>query len=97
MTFDEMMTTIETTLEADASWWIEEREEEGLVIHLTLEDFEGFDEQWHEVEREFTSPEAVEAFLAMLEAECQVQVGDFYKDYCFAGFEVIVGYASYDI
>jgi hypothetical protein len=97
MTFEEMMSTIETTLEADASWWVEEGEEEGTVIHLTLEDFAGFDENWNEVERELTAPEAVETFLAMLEAQCQLKVGDFYKDYCFEGFEIIVGYASYDI
>ena len=41
------------------------------TYRLTLEDFEGFDEHWHEVEREYDNEEAVNALIDWLETIAQ--------------------------
>lgn len=92
MTREMMLTAIEA-LGADASLW----DEKDYCLDVTLEDFEGFDADWSEVDREYDDEEAVEAFLEMLEAECSSREGDFYVVYHFEGFDVQLGYASFDI
>ena len=92
MTREMMLTAIEA-LGADASLW----DEEDYCLDVTLEDFEGFDADWSEVDREYDDEEAVDAFLEMLEAECSSREGDFYVVYHFEGFDVQLGYASFDI
>ena len=67
------------------------------IYRLTLEDFEGFNENWHEVEREYDNEEAVNALLDWLETNCIEQREDFYIYYNFPDFQVIVGYSSFDI
>lgn len=88
----EMMVTAIEALGADASLWEDEN-----MLDVTFEDFEGFDDDWSEVDREYDDEEAVDAFLEMLERECVSQEGDFYVVYHFEGFDVQVGYASFDI
>jgi hypothetical protein len=66
-------------------------------IHLTIDDFEGFDEEWEAIDREFVDEEAVEEVLDWLE-ECADRIeGDFYRQYHFGDIIVEVDYASYDI
>lgn len=89
----EMMVAAIEALGADASMW----ERSDGMIDVTLEDFEGFDEDWSEIDREYDDEEAVDAFLEMLEAECSSQEGDFYVVYHFEDFDVQLGYASFDI
>lgn len=91
MTYEMMMRTLET-LGEDVTYC-----EIGHVIHVTIEDFEGFDDDWSEVTREYDDSEAVERFEEMLEVECSSHEGDFYEVYHFDGFDVCLGYASYDI
>ena len=90
----EMMMAMVVALGDDASMWYDE---EDRVLHVTLQDFDGFDDDWSEVMRDYDHPEAVEAFEEMLETECSSLEGDFYFDYHFDGFTVRLGYASYDI
>lgn len=93
MTLKMMMVAVEA-LGDDASMWYDEK---GRLLHVTLQDFDGFDEDWSEIMRDYDHPKAVEAFEEMLETECSSQEGDFYFDYYFDGFTVRLGYASYDI
>lgn len=66
-------------------------------IELTIDDFEGFDEHWSEVDREFVNEGAVEEVLKWL-AENADFVDDFlYCRYHFGEIIVEVGYTSYDI
>ena len=65
-------------------------------LYVTVEDFEGFDEDWSEIDREYNA-EAVEDFLTWLEAQAQEVKGDYYKRYYLEDVVVCVGYASYDI
>ena len=88
----EMMMAVVEGLGADAEMWLSDG-----VLHVDLQDFEGFDDDWSEVEREYDDEEAVGAFLEMLEAECFSSEGDYYKDYQFDGFVVRLGYASFEI
>lgn len=88
----EMMMDALVALGADASWY----EYDG-VFRVELQDFDGFDDDWDEVDRDYDDPEAVEAFLDMLDASCLSREGDYYVTYHFDGFDVHLGYASYDI
>ncbi len=66
-------------------------------LDVMLEDFAGFDDDGCEVMREYDDAEAVDAFLEMLEAECSSYEDDFYVVYHFEGFDVQLGYASFDV
>ena len=91
MTYEMMKKAIED-LGDDATLWVHDD-----VLDVTFEDFEGFDDDWDEVMREYDDEDAVDAFIEMLERECVAKEGDFYATYLFDGFKVKVGYASYDI
>ena len=67
------------------------------IYRLTFEDFEGFNDHWHEIEREYNNEEAVDVLLDWLETNCIGQREDFYTYYTFPDFQVIVGYSSFDI
>ena len=91
MTFEQMLATIQA-LGVDASYSVRDRR-----IEVTLQDFEGFDENWSEIMRDYDHPAEVAAFEEMLSDECIGCDGDFYITYWFKDFSVEVGYASYDI
>lgn len=92
MTKEMMMKAIEA-LGNDVSVF---EDSEGTLC-ITVEDFEGFNDDWEEIDREFDDLEAVESFLDMLEEECISKDGDFYTYYEFEGFTVQLGYGSYSI
>lgn len=69
----------------------------GTHIGLTINDFEGFDERWREVEREFVDGDAVDEVLEWLEERADRSEGDFYCYYYFGDIVVEVGYTSFDI
>lgn len=66
-------------------------------IGLTINDFEGFDEDWNEVDREFVDADAVEEVLEWLEENADSVDGDFYYYYHFGEIVVEVDYTSFDI
>ena len=84
-------------LGADVYYSVRDYEEEGVTLAVTIDDFEGFDEDWSEIMRELDDEEAVDAFLEWLEEHCISHEGDFYTYYQFEGFEVQIGYSSFDI
>ena len=73
-----------------------ERHSDGTYA-LTLEDFEGFDDDWNEVEREYDNEEAVDALLEWLEDNCIDKTERLDIHYVFPDFQVTLGYASFDI
>ena len=73
-----------------------ERHSDGTYA-LTIEDFEGFDEDWAEIEREYVNEEAVDALLDWLEAHCIERDNNLYIHYVFPDFQLTFGYASFDI
>lgn len=91
MTYEMMVAMVEG-LGNDASMWTHDN-----VLDVTLEDFEGFDDDWNEVFRDYDDEEAVEEFLETLERESLSHEGDFYVTYHFDGFDLQLGYTSFDI
>jgi hypothetical protein len=71
--------------------------EKNHKFDVTLYDFEGFDDDWDEIYRDYDDPEAVEHFLDVLEEESLSCEGDYYETYYFDGFSVQIGYSSFDI
>lgn len=69
----------------------------GDALHFTVNDFEGFDEDWSEVDHEFVNAELVEAIEDALDEMADEVVGDFYVEYHFGDAVVELGYTSYDI
>ena len=88
----EMITAKLDTIAQD-SWY----EVDGNEVALTINDFEGFDEDWNEVDREFVDEDAVEEVLEWLEQNADRVEGDFYQYYYFGDIEVCVGATSFDI
>lgn len=66
-------------------------------INLTINDFEGFDDNWSEMDRELVDAKAVEEVLDWLEENADSSEGDFYEYYHFGDIVVEVGYTSFDI
>ena len=65
-------------------------------IRVTIEDFEGFDEDWNEQMVEYDEDEVDRMERRLAEVANEVERG-FYDRYYFDDFTVTVGYASYDI
>lgn len=64
-------------------------------LDVTINDFEGFDEEWNEISREYVNAQAVENVLDFLnQFNCE---GDFYRVYQVDELSVQVGYTSFDI
>lgn len=80
----------------DVSVW-EDSIDESYCLHVTFEDFDGFDSDWSEISRDYDDEEAVVAFCEMLHVECLSFEDNFYVLYHFDGFDVEVGYASFEI
>lgn len=66
-------------------------------VRVTVQDFEGFDEHWSEIDRELDDEALVEDIQEELEELCVAHDGDYYHYYDFEGFTVVWGYASMDI
>lgn len=64
---------------------------------LTFNDFEGFDDDWNEIDRDYIHPVEVEALADWLVENASSVKDDFCCTYYFDGFEVTVGYASMNI
>ena len=68
----------------------------GYVV--TINDFDGFDDDWNEVDREFVLPDLLDKLLDMLASEAyEIAEDGLCKIYRFEDFYVRVEYESYDI
>ena len=55
----------------DAVYWLDNDEEENKKnLHVSLNDFEGFDENWSEIFRKFDNKNAIEDVQNWLEENC---------------------------
>ena len=89
----EIITAQLDRISADSDYYVH-----GNNIDLTINDFEGFDDDWCEVDREFVDAEkTVEEVLDWLEENADSVDGDFYHYYHFGNIVVVVGYTSFDI
>jgi len=92
MTINEMIMEKLNTIAEDTTVRVDETE-----ISVTIEDFEGFDEDWSEIYRDLINPEAISEVLAWLRQNADKVDDDFYIDYYFGDIVVHVGYASFNI
>ena len=77
----------------DISFW--ENTDEN-ILDVTVEDFEGFDEDWDEVYADINE-NAVNTMIEWLESHCDSHEDDLYRYYTFGDLVVCLGCASYDI
>lgn len=89
MTKAEVMARLATVKDIE----IDEREDE---ISVTVQDFDGFDEEGNEFFREYDQT-SVEEMEDWLEEHCESYDGDYYIEYNFTDCVVCVGYTSFDI
>lgn len=95
MTVIEMLTAMQAV--GDAEYRVRETAQGVMLYDVTMCDFEGFDDEWCEVEREYTDEDMVDAFFEALEEQAVRTEGDYYTTYYFDGYAVRVGFESYDI
>lgn len=89
----EMMKEQLNALCEDISFW--EWDDENK-LDVTVEDFEGFDEDWDEVYADIDD-DAVDKMIEWLESHCDSHEGDLYHYYTFGDLVVCLGWASFDI
>lgn len=70
--------------------------EDDEEIKLTVNDFEGFDDHWSEILRDYDE-EKVDELYDTLKKECKEFDEDFYTTFEFDDFYITWGYGSYDI
>lgn len=66
-------------------------------MEFMVYDFEGFDDDWSEVDHEFADRELVDRVLDLLEQEADEVEGDYYMYYHFGDVVVELSYSSFDI
>lgn len=66
----------------------------GNEMDITINDFDGFDDNWRELDREFVEPEMVDELEKFLDEICE---GDYYLYGEAFGYEICVGATSMDI
>ena len=71
--------------------------EDGEDIEFDFNDWDGFDEDYNEIDREYINKELISKVENFLEMNCKEQLGDLYKEYLFDTFSVTVGHSSFDI
>lgn len=87
----EMVVALLESLGEDVSFYVVDGD-----LHVVVEDFEGFDDDWSEVDRDYDG-DAVDAVYEALSEACVSEDGDYYHYFYFDGFSVCWGYASMDI
>ena len=89
----EMMKEQLNALCEDISFW--EWDDENK-LDVTVEDFEGFDEDWDEVYADIDD-DAVDKMIEWLDEHCDSHEDNLYHYYTFDDLVVCLGWASFDI
>ena len=87
----ELITAQLDRISADSSYDVTDNH-----IELTIDDFDGFDEDWNEIDREFVDEDLVDEVLEWLEENADYADGDFYRSYYFGKIVVEVDYSYFD-
>ena len=80
----------------DVDYRVREIEDEKPELVITVDDFEGFDEDWSEIMREY-DVDAVRSLKIWLTKHCISEESNLYSYYHFEDFDVQLGYSSFDI
>ena len=66
-------------------------------LNIDFNDFDGFDDEWNEVEREYTNENLVNKILNYIETNATLIKDSLYKTYQLDDKTIVIGYTSFDI
>lgn len=69
---------------------------ENGTLTIQINDFEGFGDEWNDIDREYTEPEKIEELENWLTENSEKTEKDYYTKYTINGITVFLGYTSYD-
>ena len=67
------------------------------LIDVTIDDFDGFDKNWREIDREFVDEDTIDEVIEWFDENADYDDGEFYARYHFGDMLVCVHYTSEDI
>ena len=68
-----------------------------LVYDVVIRDFDGFDENWNEIDRVPNNLDLLGKFIDAIEENALTIENDYYTDYYFDDYVIHLGYESMDI
>ena len=68
-----------------------------LVYSVVIKDFDGFDENWNEIDRIPNNLDLLGKFIDAIEENALTIENDYYTDYYFNDYVIHLGYESMDI
>ena len=66
-------------------------------LNIDFNDFDGFDDEWNEVEREYTSENLVNKILNYIETNATLIKDSLYQTYQLDDKTIVIGYTSFDV
>lgn len=66
-------------------------------FNIDFNDFDGFDDEWNEVEREYTNENLVNKILNYIETNATLIKDSLYQTYQLDDKTIVIGYTSFDI
>ena len=66
-------------------------------LNIDFNDFDGFDDEWNEVEREYTNENLVNKILNYIETNATLIKDSLYKTYQLDDKTIVIGYTSFDV
>ena len=66
-------------------------------LNIDFNDFDGFNDEWNEVEREYTNENLVNKILNYIETNATLIKDSLYQTYQLDDKTIVIGYTSFDI
>lgn len=66
-------------------------------LNIDFNDFDGFDDEWNEIDREYTNENLVNQILNYIEANAVLVKDSLYQTYKLNDKTIVIGYTSFDI
>ena len=66
-------------------------------LNIDFNDFDGFDDEWNEVEREYTNENLVNKILNYIETNATLIKDSLYQTYQLDDKTIVIGYTSFDV
>ena len=66
-------------------------------LNIDFNDFDGFDDEWTEVERDYTNENLVNKILNYIETNATLIKDSLYQTYQLDDKTIVIGYTSFDV
>lgn len=66
-------------------------------LNIDFNDFDGFDDEWNEIDREYTNENLVNQILNYIETNATLVKDSLYQTYQLDNKTIVIGYTSFDI